>query len=87
VRSEEQLKARAAVMARAAVGKTMGVRLSPDKHPGSTAAARTVRGPIVECSFARFAYNARSVAVVWQVVIEAGVSKTRHVVYLKSLPR
>lgn len=87
MKTEAQLKAQAEAMAKLAIGKEIGVRLASHKHPGSTAAARTVRGPIVECNFARFGYTANSQFVVWQVVIEAGVSKTRHVVQLSKLPR
>lgn len=86
MQSDESMKARAAQMAQRALGLKMKVSLARHKHPGSTAAARTIEGPIVECAFSHFEYNGRTQSVIWKAVIEAGISKTRHVVHLKRLP-
>lgn len=81
-RSQEELEYRAKLMAERAVGRTMKVSLAKEKHPGSTAKARTVEGPIVECKFSH--WSGRD--CIWQVVLEAGASKTRHVVHLRRIP-
>lgn len=85
---KEAFAARCEAFAKQAVGRRMKVILQPDKHPGRSKAARTIEGPIVECCFHREVVRAsgRSAYALWKVVIEAGVSKTRHVVYVNSLP-
>lgn len=87
MQSDESMKSRAAQMAQRALGRRMKVSLAPHKHPGSTASARTIEGQIIECNFSHFSYSARKQSVIWQVVIEAGASKTRHVVHLSRLPQ
>jgi hypothetical protein len=79
------LRERAELWAREALGKTITVRLARSKQ--LSAASRMVTGAIVEARFYRFRFTGMKQRVVWQVVVEAGANKTRHVVHVDRLPR
>ena len=82
--NDEALIKKAERWGREALGKTMTVRLAKHRQMD---AVRMVTGPIVEAHFSHFVYTAARQRVVWKVVIEAGVSKTRHIVHIQRLPR
>jgi hypothetical protein len=80
---EQEMRERAEAMGRAALGLTVTVKLRPEAR---MAAVRSISGPLVEAHFGRFDRTPRGFRVVWKCVIEAGVSRTRHVVWLAKLP-
>jgi hypothetical protein len=80
---QREMRERAEAMGRAALGRTVKVKLRPESRMD---AVRSISGPLVEAHFGRFDPTPRGVRVVWKCVVEAGVSRTRHVVWLAKLP-
>lgn len=76
--TEERLRARASTMAQAAIGKTFTVK---------TGMNTTVTGEIVYAEFARMHYTARSMQVVWKIIVKSGRAGTRHTFHVRKLPR
>lgn len=82
---EADLKAKAAVMASQAIGKSLTIRLAAKNRP-SRSAVSTVTGTIVECEFGRFDYTLAKATVVFRVVMECGPNKVRRETFVKNLP-
>lgn len=79
-RSVQSLPERCAEMCAAAIGKTLSVKLR--REQAISADRRTITGAIVEAKFAYWKTGCSRDTAVFQVVIEAGVSKTRRIVHV-----
>jgi hypothetical protein len=79
--AEARLLANAPRFIERAIGRTMTVR--SQKLPRNV----KVTGTIISATPARFERNLLRVTLIFQVTIEAGLNKTKHVFHLRRLPQ